>query len=154
MEVIRSKNFKKPIVQTQVLDDGSILVVDSETTIRYLDNQSLELLDGFKANIHHLRYKSTVVKFSSDGKFFATLSADVKESRLYNATTKKSIARVDRHHGEASCVGIDTNNKYMFSCGDDGKTFAIDIKSGKIAFTLPVHVDTVNDIAFSSNIIL
>ncbi|WP_321778367.1 hypothetical protein [Sulfurimonas sp.] len=39
----------------------------------------------------------------------------------------------------------------MFSCGDDGKTFVIDIKSGKLAFTLPVHVDTVNDIVFSSN---
>ena len=151
MEVIRSKNFKNPIVQAQILDDGRLLVVDSKTTIRYLDINTLELLDGFKANINHLRYKSRVVQFSSDGNFFATLSSDCKESRLYNAKTKKAITRVDRHHGEASCVGIDRSNKYMFSCGDDGKTFAIDIASGKLAFTLPVHVDTVNDIAFSTN---
>ena len=39
----------------------------------------------------------------------------------------------------------------MFSCGDDGKTFAVDISSGKLAFTLPIHTDTINDIAFSSN---
>ena len=151
MEIVRSKNFKEAIVQVQILDNSTLLVVDSKTTIRYLDIDSLELLDGFKATINHLRYKNTVVKFSSDGEVFVTLSSDCKESRLYNAKTKKAITRVDRHHGEASCVGIDSANKYMFSCGDDGKTFAIDINSGKLAFTLPVHVDTINDIAFSSN---
>jgi len=151
MEVIKSKNFKEPIILTKILDDGTILIVDSKTTIRYLDRKSLEVISGFKANIKHLRYKSSVVAFSANGEAFATLSSDCKESRLYNAKTKKAIAKVDRHHGEASCVGIDTASRYMFSCGDDGKTFAIDIKSGKLAFTLPVHVDTVNDIAFSSN---
>jgi F0F1-type ATP synthase delta subunit len=39
----------------------------------------------------------------------------------------------------------------MFSGGDDGKTFVIDVKSGKLVFTLPAHVDTINDIAFSPN---
>jgi len=151
MEAIKNKNFKEPIILTRILDDGTLLVVDSKTTIRYLDRDTLELVNGFKANINHLRYKSSVVSFSSDGEVFATLSSDCKESRLYNARTKKAITKVDRHHGEASCVGIDNANKYMFSCGDDGKTFVIDIKSGKLAFTLPVHVDTVNDIAFSSN---
>ena len=151
MEVLKSKKFKEPIVLLKILDNKSLLVVDAKTTIRYLDMNTLELLDGFKVNIHHLRYKNTVVQFSNNGVYFATLTSDCKESRLYNAQTKKAIAKVDRHHGEASCVGISTDGKYMFSCGDDGKTFAIDITSGKLAFTLPVHVDTVNDIVFSSN---
>ncbi|MFT5660959.1 MAG: hypothetical protein ACI9TV_001603 [Sulfurimonas sp.] len=149
MEVIRSKNFKEPIIQTQILDDGRLLVINSKTTIRYLDIDSLELLDGFKAKISHLRYKNKVVRFSSDGKYLATLSSDCKESRLYNATTKKLITKLDRHHGPVSCVDIDPSNKYMFSCGDDGKTFVLDVFSGKLAFTLPLHIDTVNDIAFS-----
>jgi hypothetical protein len=151
MEVIKSKNFKKPIVLTKILDNGSLLIVDSKTTIRYLNLENLELINGFKANINHIRYKNSVVAFTSDGDTFASLSSSCNESRLYSAKTKKLITKIDRHHGEASCVGIDTVNKYMFSCGDDGKTFAIDIKDGKLAFTLPVHVDTVNDIAFSSN---
>jgi len=135
----------------QIMDDGTFLLVDSKTTIRILDILTLEVIDGFKAGINHLRYKNRVVCFGSNGKAFATLSSDGKDSRLYNAKTKKAIKKVDRHHGEVSCVGIDTSNTYMFSCGDDGKTFAIDIASGDLAFTLPVHVDTVNDIAFSSN---
>ena len=151
MEVRRSKNFKEPIVHTQILDDNTLVVVDSKTTIRYLDPNTLELLDGFKVNIHHRRYKNQVIKFSSDGKFFVTLSPDCKEAILYDARTKKVITTIDRHHGEVSCIGIDTFNKYMFSCGDDGKTFAIDMQSGKLAFTLPMHIDAVNDIVFSTN---
>jgi len=61
------------------------------------------------------------------------------------------VTAIDRHQGEASCVGIDPLGRYMISCGDDGKSFAIDTKSGKLVFTLPIHVDTVNDVAFSAN---
>lgn len=151
MEVIKSKNFKYPIIQTQILDNGRLLIIDSKTTIRYLDMETLELLDGFKANINHLRYKNKVVRFSSDGKYFATLSSDCKEARLYNTRTKKVITKVERHHGPVSCVCIDASSKHMFSCGDDGKTFVIDILSAKLAYTLPLHIDTVNDIAFTQD---
>jgi len=151
MEVVKNKGFSKPIVLLKILEDGKLLVVDNETTIRFLNKDNMKMIDGFKVNIHHKRFKSSVVAFSNDSEFFASLTSDCKESRLYNAKTKKLITEVDRHHGEASCVGIDPLNRYMFSCGDDGKTFAIDIKSGKLVFTLPVHVDTVNDIAFSKN---
>ncbi|WP_321778368.1 hypothetical protein [Sulfurimonas sp.] len=89
MDVVKSKDFNEPIVLTKILDNGSLLVVDAKTTIRFLDKDSLELLNGFKANIKHLRYKTNVVAFSSDGAVFATLSSDCKESRLYNAITKK-----------------------------------------------------------------
>ncbi|MEA2073688.1 MAG: hypothetical protein U9O86_08895 [Campylobacterota bacterium] len=151
MEIVQNKAFKKPIVLLKILNDGRLLVVDNETTIRYLNRDDFSTLDGFKVNIHHQRYKSHVVSFSNDGDYFASLTSSCKESRLYSAKSKKLIAEVDRHHGEASTVGIDPLNRYMFSCGDDGKTFAIDIKSGQLVFTLPVHVDTVNDIAFSEN---
>jgi WD40 repeat protein len=58
---------------------------------------------------------------------------------------------MNRHQGEVSCVGMDAKNRYMFSGGDDGKTFAIDIHNGKLAFTLPMHIDTINDIVSSPN---
>ncbi len=151
MDPIKKINFKRPIIIVKILDNGQLLVVDSDTTIRYLNKNTLETEDGFKAKITHERYKVNVVAFSNDGQYFASLSSDCKDSKLYNVQTKKAVARVTRHHGEVSCVGIDPTGRYMFSCGDDGKTFAIDTKSGKMAFTLPVHVDTVNDIAFNHN---
>jgi len=151
MKVVKSKSIKKPIISLKILKDKSLVVVDSETTIRYLDKDSLELLNGFKTVINHLKFKSQIFQFSGEGDYFTTLSSNAKESRLYNAHTKKIIAKVERHHGEVSCVGIDPLSRYMFSCGDDGKSFALDVKSGKLVFTLPVHLDTINDIAFSEN---
>ncbi len=151
MKSSRNKSFSEAIIITKILDDGTLLVVDSKTTVRYLDLNSLETTSGFKANIVHERIKTNVVSFSSCGNYFVSMSANCKSSILYNSKTKKSLAKVDRHQGEVSCVGIEPKNRFMFSCGDDGKIFAIDIKSGKLAFTLPTHADTVNDIAFSDN---
>ena len=151
MKPVQSKNIKSPVILTKLLDNSQLVVADSNTTIRYLNPDNLQIIDGFKANIHHIHYKTKVVDFSNNGGFFTTLSSDAKESRLYNSNTKKAVAKVSRHQGTVSCVGIDQTGQYMFSCGDDGKTFAIDVKSGKLAFTLPVHIDTINDIAFSKN---
>ena len=151
MEALKVLNIKKPIILIKLLDNNELLVIDSETTIRRFDVQNYELISGFKVNIKHNRYKTSVVSIDNKGEFLAAMSADVKESRLYNIKTKKAIAKVDRHHGEVSCVGVPPSGKYMFSCGDDGKSFAIDVKTGKLVYTLPVHVDTVNDIAFSPN---
>ena len=151
MEVIDSKNVKEPVILLKILNNNSLLVVDSQTTVRYFDSDTLALLDGFKVKIHHPRFQANVVAFSNDALYFASISPSYKESRLYNAATRNVITQVDRHHGEVSCVGIDPLNRYMFSCGDDGKTFAIELKSGKLVFTLPFHIDTINDIAFSKN---
>ena len=151
MKVVKNKGINKAVILLKLLDDGRLVVIDNETTIRFMSNDDLSIIDGFKVNIKHKYYKASVVAFSNDGEYFASLTADRKASKFYNTKTKKLLAEVDRHHGEASCVGVDPLNRYMFSCGDDGKTFAIDVKSGKLAFTLPVHVDTVNDIAFSKN---
>ncbi|MBU1658122.1 hypothetical protein KKG72_03610 [bacterium] len=151
MNPIKQKSFEDAIVLIKILDDGTLLVIDVNTTVRILDLDTLDVVNGFKGNITHERYRVDVVAFSSDGNYLASLSSDCKESKLYNVKTKKAIARVNRHHGEASCVGIDPQNRYMFSCGDDGKTFAVDMQSGKLAFTLPSHADTINNIAFSDN---
>ncbi|MBN2815955.1 MAG: hypothetical protein JXQ67_04680 [Campylobacterales bacterium] len=151
MKILKSKSIKRAIVSLKIFDDKRLAVVDADTTIRFLDKDSFDMLNGFKASITHLRYKAPIFTFSNNGEYFATLTSDCRESRLYSTETKKMITKVDRHHGEASCVGIDPLNRYMFSCGDDGKTFAMDTKNGNLVFTLPVHIDTINDIAFSDN---
>ncbi len=151
MELVNSKSVVKPIILIKILEDTRLLVIDAQTTVRYFKTETLELSGGFKVGVHHLHYKTSVVASSTDGKYLASLSADCKEARLYNTVSKKIISKVDRNQGEVSCVGIDPLSRYMFSCGDDGKTFAIDVKSGKLVFTLPHHADTINDIAFSKN---
>ena len=149
MKVLKSTSIRKAIIFMKIVEDGRLAVIDSETTIRFFSIDDLSVLDGFKAKIVHGRYQSSVVAFANKADYFATLTDDCKESRLYSTETKKIISKVDRHHGEASCVGIDPLSRYMFSGGEDGKTFALDTKTGKLVFTLPPHADTINDIAFS-----
>ncbi|SFV68835.1 WD-40 repeat protein [hydrothermal vent metagenome] len=151
MKVVCSKSIAKPVILMKILDNNDLVVIDVDTTVRFFAKKDLKLKGGFKVGIKHKYYKTPVVAFSNDGKYFATLSKDARESRLFNTQTKKKIATINRHQGEVSCVGIDPLSRYMFSCGDDGKTFAIDVESGKLIFTLPPHADTINDIAFSRN---
>lgn len=151
MKPLKIKEFKKPIIYSKYLNNEALIVVDKDTTVRYLDINTFETLSGFKLNVNHVWYKNSIVSFSNDGVFFAFQSADCKYSQVYNTKTKKLVARVDRHDGEVSCVAIDPKGKYFFSCAEDGKTFVVDIKSAKISFTLPAHVDEINDIVFSDN---
>lgn len=151
MQALKKENFKDAIIKIKILDDGKLLVVDSKTVVRFLDINTLDTISGFKGGISHLRFKSSVVDFSSDGNNFVVINENSREALLLHTKSKKIIAKVDRHHGEVTCVAIEPKNKYTFSCGDDGKSYGVDIKNKKIAFTLPVHIDTVNDIAFSED---
>ena len=151
MKTVQSKSVAKPIILMKILNNNILVVIDNETTVRFFDKNSLALKGGFKAGVVHKHYMTPVVAFSNDMKYFALISEDERESKLFNAKTKKLVAKVDRHHGTVSAVAIDPLSRYMFSGGDDGKTFAIDVESGKLVFTLPPHADTINDIAFSQN---
>ncbi len=151
MKSTRVKRFSEAIIFIKILEDDSLLVADSQTTVRYFNKEDLSLLSGFKAKIEHKRFKTHVVSFTNNGSYFASLSADCRETLLFNSKTKKNVAKVTRHQGEVSCLGIDPRDRYMFSCGDDGKTFVVDINSGKLALVLPAHADTINDIEFSKN---
>ncbi len=150
-KINKSKIFTDPIIYTKNLLNGTMVVVDAKTTIRFLDKITLKVIKGFKTGIHHSWYKNAIVSFSNDGNYFATVSQEAKISILYDSNTKKTIAKVQRHQGSVSCVAIDSKGKYFFSCGEDGKTFVVDIKSAKLSFTLPTHIDAINDICFSAN---
>ena len=152
MQYSKTKNYKNPIIHLKLIKNNDILVViDNETTIRYIDKNTLKTIDGFKAKIKHKSFRNDVVDYANDGISFGVVTEDEKESKLYNVKTRKAVSKVSRHKGGVSCVGIDPKNKYMFSCGNDGKIFVIDIKRSKMAFALPPHPDTINDIAFSQN---
>jgi len=151
MKPLKIKKFNDPIIYCKYLNNDTLLIVDKNTTVRYLDIKNFETLNGFKLNVKHTWYKNNIVSFSDDGAFFALKSSDCKYSLVYNTEAKKVVAKMNRHNGEVSCVAIDPKGKYFFSCGEDGKTFVIDIKSGRLSFTLPAHIDEINDIVFSDN---
>jgi len=147
----KKSSFEEAIIYLQILDSKTLLSVDAFTTIRYLDIKTLSVEDEYKMSILHQRYSTKVISLSSDAAYLAFISQDAKESKLYDLKNKKIVATLDRHQGDVSCVSIDPQDRYMFSCGDDGGIFGVDIKTAELALTLPRHLDIVNDIAFSSD---
>lgn len=151
MKPIKKSSFTQAVIYTQILDAKTLLAVDALTTIVYLDIETLQLMDELKVDVAHTRQGSKVVSFSSDAKFFALIDKEYKTSMLYETKGKKLLTVIDRHQGEVSCVAIEPLGRYMFSCGDDGITYGIDIKSEQLSFTLPPHKDFVTDIAFTQD---
>ena len=151
MKPISKKIFEYPVILLKILDGGDILCVDSQTNVTVLDKTTLGMKSGFRGGITHSDYARRVVDFTTNVDYFVSLSQNNEESRLFDIKAKKIVAKVTRHQGGVYCVGVDPLNRYMFSCGEDGKTFAVEIKNAKLAFTLPMHADSINDIAFSDN---
>ncbi|WP_373071086.1 hypothetical protein [Sulfurimonas sp.] len=151
MKAVKSKKFSEPIIFYVKQKNSTILIADKTTAVRFLDQQNLETLGGFKANINHKWYKNQVISFSNSGDYFAVVSEDVRSSKLYDASTKKVKQKINRHHGEVSCVAVDPRGNYFFSAGEDGRCFVVDTKSARLVFTLPHHADTINDIKFFNN---
>jgi len=145
----KRSNFDETIILIKVLNPITLLTVDTSTTIRYLDKATLAIKDEFKMSILHARHTERVVDFTTHANYFVTLSQDAREAKIYETKSKKNVASLNRHQGEISCVVMDPKDRYMFSGGDDGGIFGVDIRTKKLALTLPRHLDTVTDIAFS-----
>lgn len=152
MKPIASVKFDNPIVDITIIPQKRyLLVTDSNTIVNLLNIGTLDIKNQLKINAIQEKYPNKVVAFSSNAIYLAIIASGAKESKLFNITTKKLVATVSRNQGGVSCIAIDPKDRYMFSCGEDGSIFCVDIKSGQLAFTLPRHVDAVNDIAFSKN---
>lgn len=151
MVPVKKSSFEEAVIYLKFLDSKTVVSIDTATTIRYFDTNNLTLKDECKMLVLHHRYSTEVVSLSSTATYLASITQDAKEARLYDIKHKKVVASLDRHQGDISCVGIDPQDKYMFSCGDDGGIFGVDIKTGQLALTLPRHLDIVLDIAFSSD---
>jgi WD40 repeat protein len=135
----------------KIIDDNKLIVVD-EHTVRFVDMDTFKLESGFKIKMMHNRYGNLdLIDFSKKGDYFVICTTDILVAKLYDTKTKKVIAILDKSHKEISCVAIDNDAKYVFSASDDGVILGLDIETAKVDFTLPHHVDTVNDIVFSED---
>lgn len=151
MEAKNNISFKDTIIRSKIMDDGRLLLVDAMGVVKFLGIKTLKTISGFKCGIEYKSFNRQVFDFSGDGLYFTLISSTQKESLLYDASSKKILLNIDRHKGEVNCVAIDPKSKYMISCGDDGKSYAVDMKKNKIAFALLFHGDSINDVAFSEN---
>ena len=58
MNASKKCHFHKAIIFTKILDDKTLVVVDSDTSIYYIDLRTKELKSSFNAKISHQRYET------------------------------------------------------------------------------------------------
>jgi hypothetical protein len=151
MKILKQKKFNSAINYIKVIGDDTLVVADFHS-VMYLNIQTLRLIKGgFKIDIPQDKNGLDLIDFSNAANCFVLGNPDSKEARVYNTESKRSFLKLDKHKHIISAVAIDPHSQLVFSGGDDGKTFGMEINSLKLACILPTHKDTVTDIAFSSD---
>jgi len=149
MEVVKSLNIKTPILQIKTLSNGSLSIVDAQTTVRIISMDDYKVIGGFKSNIHHERTTGTIVDVSFEGDYSVSIVPKSNKAALFSTVKKELLYKVGRHQGEIESVGIDPNSRYCVTCGQDGKVFVWVIQTARLAFSMPPHTDFVTSIAFN-----
>jgi len=151
MEVVKLLNIKVPILQIKTLSNGSLAIIDSNTTVRIVSIEDYKVIAGFKSNIHHERTSGAIVDISLLGDYSISVIPKSNKAALFSVNKKELLYKVGRHQGEIETVGIDPNSRYCITCGQDGKVFVWVIKTARLAFSFPPHTDFVTSIAFSDS---
>ncbi len=151
MDVLHVSNIKVPILQLKVLSNEKLAVIDENSTLRIMDINSYKVIGGFKTNIKQERIFSNHVDISLDMSISAIAMPATNKVALFSVDKKTLLYKTGRHQGPVESLCIDPSCKYILTGGEDGKIFAYNIKTSKIAFVLPPHSDYVSAIAFSNN---
>ncbi|MBV5348250.1 hypothetical protein JZU61_01050, partial [bacterium] len=151
MDVLKLLNIKAPVLQIKALSNGSLSIVDAQTTVRIISMEDYKVIGGFKSNIHHERMTGMIVDVSFEGDYSVSIVPKSNKAALFSTVRKELLYKVGRHQGEIESVGIDPNSRYCVTCGQDGKVFVWVIKTARLAFSMPPHADFVTSIAFNDS---
>jgi len=151
MEILKLLNIKVPILQIKMLSNGSLSIVDAQTTVRLLSMDDYKIIGGFKSNIHHERTSGDIVDVAFRGDYSISVIPKSNKAALFSMENKELLYKLGRHQGEIESVGIDPNSRYCVTCGQDGKVFVWVIKTARLAFSMPPHADFVTSIAFNDS---
>lgn len=151
MEVLRSLNFKLPVLLVKTLSNRKLGVVDSHNTLRIIDTDTFAVVDGFKANIKYARNLSSYVDLTSDGEYLVSAISEKNQAAIFSLSKRKLVYKAGRHEGEVESVAMDPNGRYFVTSGQDGKSCAWVLKTSRLAFSLPPHADYVSTVAFNDD---
>jgi hypothetical protein len=151
MQPLKIFNIKKAITKVKYINEGRLVVVDEENTIRIFDLNELKLNGGFKIKFPKNRIFANSVDVSQNGEYIALTIPNKNKAVLWNTNTKKPTATLGWHKGEIESIAFDMQNSYVATGGIDGRAYIWSIKTGKMVGALAPHADYVTAIGFSKN---
>ncbi len=151
MEPIKNFNIKQPVLMLKILNNGSLGIMDAQTSLRLIDINAYKIIGGFKTNVVHKHYFGSHVDIAPGGAVCASVISGTNNAAVFSVAKKGMLYKVGRHQGAIESLAIDPNGRYLVTGGQDGKTFVWSLKTARLAFTLPPHADYVTTVAFSNN---
>lgn len=151
MDVLKSLNIKAPILMLKTLKENQMGIIDAQNALRIIDLNSYTVVGGFKSNISHERFIGSHVDMTPDGEISISIIPGANKAAVFNIPQKELLFKVGRHQGEIESVGLDPNGRYCVTCGQDGKAFGWVLKTSRLAFAMPPHLDFISAVAFSDN---
>jgi hypothetical protein len=151
MQPLKIFTTKRAIVKIKSIQNGKIIVVDEQNTIRIFDLNELKLDGGFKINLPKNRVFANCADVSENGKYLVLSVEKKNKAVIWDIEDKKLLYSVGWHKGEVESVAFDAKNKYVATGGVDGRANLWSIHTGKMVGTLAPHADYVTAIAFSKN---
>jgi len=144
-------NVKRAVSKIRYIGDGHICVVDETNTVRIYDINNYKLLDGFKIKLPKNNPKENSVDISNNGKYLAIGIRGKHKTTVWSLKEKKLIYTLGWHKGDVLSVSFDSEEKYLMTGGEDGRTYIWSMATGKMVTSLPPHADYVTSVAFSKN---
>lgn len=151
MDVLKSLNIKAPILMLKTLQENQMGIIDAQNALRIIDLNSYAVVGGFKSSISHERFVGSHVDMTPNGEISISIIPGANKAAVFNIPQKELLFKVGRHQGEIESVGLDPNGRYCVTCGQDGKAFGWVLKTSRLAFTMPPHLDFISTVAFSDN---
>lgn len=149
MELLKLFNIKQPILLLKTLSNGDLGMIDASNSLRIASSDTYKLVSGFKTNIQHERFFGSHVDISFNAAYSCSVIPGTNQAALFSIPGKALVHKLGRHKGEIESVAIDPNNRYCVTCGQDGKASVWVIKTGRLAFVMPPHVDYITTVAFN-----
>jgi hypothetical protein len=139
------------VSKIKYIQNGEIIVIDEENSVRKFDLEKLKLSGGFKIKLPKNRVYGNNIDVSKNGDFMGLGVKDTSKALLWNLETKKPSFTLGWHKGEIEAVEFDKQGHYVGTGGVDGRSYVWSIKTGKMVGTLAPHADYVTSIGFSKN---
>lgn len=127
-------------------DGKQVVTASRDQTARTWDAKTGRTLKVFTEGHSFLASNAL---YSPDGKWLMTAAVD-NTVRIWDADAGTQFAMLE-HTGRAAAMAISNDGKWLLTGADDKTAKLWDIKTGKLAFALPVHRNEVTAVAFSAD---
>jgi WD40 repeat protein len=151
MKISQKFDIKAGVHTMQLLEDGTLSVLDVNNTSRVFDLQEFKLLDGFKSKLSPNVLYVNNMAISSDGNYLCLYNKEKKEVILLDKQNRKFVHEIKAHSGGVETVEFTRDNKYFITGGMEGRLYMWSISTGKKVDTLSHHYDAVSAISSNDN---